>query len=592
MDLLRFSTAGSVDDGKSTLIGRLLYDSKGVFEDQLEAAARSTVNRSAGPIDLSLLTDGLRAEREQGITIDVAYRYFATPKRKFIIADTPGHEQYTRNMATGSSTANLAIVLIDARHGALVQSRRHTFIASMLGIPHLVVAVNKMDLVGYSQARYEEIHKDFQAFVDQLGFGDVAFIPLSALSGDNVVANTAAMPWYEGPSLLQHLETVDVSSDENRGALRFPVQLVLRPDLDFRGFAGQIASGTVRVGDEVTALPAGTQSRVKRIHTHDGDLDVAAAPRSVTLLLEHEIDISRGDMIVPTANLPMIRRDFDARIVWMDGEPLDLTRPYLIKHTARTTRVRIHALQHRIDVNTLAEQPAETLRLNEIGRVHLKVAQPLFLDAYEEHRRTGSFILIDPLTNATVAAGMVVADQPAEEPHLGVQRRIDRLAREQHAHHRAALLWLTGPRGVGRSSLARALETRLFHRGVGVVVLDDDAVRELCRNAADALEAMRRVAEMARILVDAGHLVVADLAAPTRVERELVRKTLGAHDFLEVELRAEGVVQDGYEPPVLPELSVAPLDADVAESVAKVLTWLTDHGMFGVPRVVSPGAGI
>jgi len=592
MDLLRFSTAGSVDDGKSTLIGRLLYDSKGVFEDQLEAAARSTVNRSAGPIDLSLLTDGLRAEREQGITIDVAYRYFATPRRKFIIADTPGHEQYTRNMATGSSTANLAIVLIDARHGALVQSRRHTFIASMLGIAHLVVAVNKMDLVAYSQARYEEICAEFHSFVEQLGFGDVTFLPLSALQGDNVVQNSAAMPWYHGPSLLQHLETVDVARDENLDTLRFPVQLVLRPDLDFRGFAGQIASGTVRVGDDVTALPAGTRSRVKRIHTHDGDLQVAAAPRSVTLLLEHEIDISRGDMIVPSADLPMIRRDFDARIVWMDGEPLDLTRPYLVKHTARTTRVRVERLLHRIDVNTLAREPATTLKLNEIGRVHLKAAQPLYLDAYEEHRRTGAFILIDPLTNSTVAAGMVVADQPQEDQSLALPRRVDRQAREQHANHRAGLLWLTGPRGVGRSSLARALETRLFHRGVDVVVLDDEAVRDLCVGAADPPEATRRAAEIARILVNAGHLVVADLAAPTRQERDLVRRIVGAQDVLEVELLAQGIAQEGYEAPVLPDLQLAALDADMAESVVKILTWLTDHGMFGVPRVVSPGAGI
>jgi len=575
MDLLRFSTAGSVDDGKSTLIGRLLFDSKGVFEDQLEAVQRSTVNRSAGPIDLSLLTDGLRAEREQGITIDVAYRYFATPRRKFIIADTPGHEQYTRNMATGSSTADLSIVLIDARFGALVQSRRHTYIASMLGIPHLVVAVNKMDLVAYSQARFDEIKRDFEQFVARLGFAAVTFVPLSALNGDNVVTRSPAMPWYAGPSLLEHLETADVSPVEVRAAFRFPVQLVLRPDLDFRGFAGQIAAGTVRVGDEVMALPAGTRSRVKRIHTYDGDLQAASAPSSVTLLLEDEIDISRGDILVHPARQPMVRREFDARMVWMDTAPLDLDRPYLIKHTTRTVRVRVAALQHRIDVNTLAEEPAHGQSLNEITRVRLHAAQALYLDGYSSQRRTGSFIVIDPLSNATVAAGMVVADQPPEEQAVRDLRRIDRAAREAHAGHKAGLVWLTGPAGTERTELARALEARLFHRGVAAYVLSPEALRASSAHAGD----------LAALLLDAGLLVIADLDAATRAERERVRRQVGADDFCEV-----SVGQDGIEAPVLADCSVVGAELDAA--VARIIATLSERGLFGVARVVSPGAGI
>jgi sulfate adenylyltransferase large subunit len=552
MDLLRFSTAGSVDDGKSTLIGRLLYDAKGVFEDQLEAVARSAVNRASTGIDLSLLTDGLRAEREQGITIDVAYRYFATPKRKFIIADTPGHEQYTRNMATGASTAQLAIVLIDARHGALVQSRRHTFIASMLGIPHLVVAVNKMDLVDYSQDRFDAIVADFRQFCGQLGYSSAQFIPLSALMGDNVVARSEAMPWYAGPSLLEHLETVDVTADENLSALRFPVQYVIRPHLDYRGFAGQITSGVVRVGDEVMALPAGTRSRVARIDTHDGPLQVAAAPRSVTLLLEDEIDLSRGDMLVHPEQLPWVRRELDAALVWMESQPLDPSRPYLLKHTTRTVRARVAAIQHRIDVNTLAQVPAQSLQLNEIARIRLSLAQPLYADAYAEHRRTGAFILIDPLTNATVAAGMIARDQADEAAH-GLQR-VDRATREAQAGHRATVLWLSGGTAEARTWLARTLEARLFQRGVQAFALTGAVAEE--------------VARLGQVLLAAGLVVLVDADADA-AQLQHAALSLGPDD-----------------------LAVATVGAATDGEVAQLVQLLHDRGVFGAPRVGSAGAGI
>jgi sulfate adenylyltransferase large subunit len=604
MDLLRFSTAGSVDDGKSTLIGRLLYDSKGVFEDQLEAVARSTVNRSAGPIDLSLLTDGLRAEREQGITIDVAYRYFATPRRKFIIADTPGHEQYTRNMATGASTANLSIVLIDARYGALVQSRRHTFIAHLLGIPHLVVAVNKMDLVDFSQARFDEIRADFEAFTNQLGFGDVTFVPLSALNGDNVVTRSERTPWYHGPTLLDHLETVDIAADEQLERLRFPVQYVIRPNLDFRGFAGQIAAGTVRVGDTVVALPSGTQSTVRRIHTYDGDVETASAPESITLLLADEIDISRGDMLVHPTDRPWSRRELDAHIVWMDGAALDPTRPYLIKHTTRTVRTQIGPIAHRVDVNTLGQMPAETLQLNEIGRVRLTTAQALFADPYSEFRRTGSFIVIDPLSNATVAAGMICADQPQETDHVVHLPRVDRAARAGQFGHKATVLWLTGTTGAPRQQLARTLETRLFQRGAHAVVVDDAALTGLWHDlggshAQDShREAFRRLGELLRVLVLSGAIVIVDVDAPTRSQRETVRRAVGSEDFLELYVQrldddpTDETSTGLFEAPVSANTEVLLGDAGVDSATSRLLVWLADEGLFGAPKVVSPGAGI
>ena len=419
MDLLRFSTAGSVDDGKSTLIGRLLYDSKGIFEDQLAAIERTSLRRGNVAVDLALLTDGLRAEREQGITIDVAYRYFATPRRKFIIADTPGHVQYTRNMVTGASTADLAVVLIDARKGALEQSRRHAFIASLLGIPHLVVAINKMDLVDYSQAVYDRISDEFAAWSAKLEVHDVTFIPISALHGDNVVQRSKSMDWYQGPSLLYHLEHVHIASDRNLIDNRFPVQWVIRPmsdeHHDYRGYAGQVATGAFKPGDEVVILPSGGQTRVKRIETFDGPLAEAVPPLSVSILLEDDIDISRCDLICRPHNQPTFSSELDAMVCWMNERPLTVGARYAIKHTTRSGRAIVDQLRYRIDVNTLhRDEGADSLGLNEIGRVHIRTSSPLLVDEYRKNRHTGSFILIDETTNETVGAGMIVAAGAAE----------------------------------------------------------------------------------------------------------------------------------------------------------------------------------
>jgi len=418
-EMLRFTTAGSVDDGKSTLIGRLLHDTKSVYEDQLAAVKKSRVNRASnGHVDFSLLTDGLKAEREQGITIDVAYRYFSTARRKFIIADTPGHEQYTRNMATGASTADVAIVLIDAKAflkqgGLLPQSRRHTYIASLLGIPHVVAAVNKMDLVGYSEESFAAIRAEFLELTAQLGLKSVTVIPVSALEGDNVVAPGTAMIWYEGPTLLEYLETVPLRVDEADGPMRFPVQLVLRPDGNFRGFAGQVARGVLRAGDRVLALPSRKQSTVSRIVTYDGDLAAAAYPQSVTVELEDEIDLSRGEMLVAASEgdgaLPEVSRRFRSMIVWMHEEPLAVGRTYVAKHTTRTVRATVRAIRYRVDVNSLAHGATDRLEMNEIAEVEFEANLPLFFDAYRENRWTGSLILIDGVTNATVGAGMIVA---------------------------------------------------------------------------------------------------------------------------------------------------------------------------------------
>ncbi|GIH48985.1 sulfate adenylyltransferase subunit CysN [Microbispora rosea] len=417
MDILRFATAGSVDDGKSTLIGRLLFDSKAIFEDQLEAVERTSRDRGTEYTDLSLLTDGLRAEREQGITIDVAYRYFATPKRKFIIADTPGHIQYTRNMVTGASTADLAIILIDARKGVLEQSRRHAFLTTLLRVPHLVLAVNKMDLVDYSEARFEEIREEFTAFASKLNASDLTFIPISALHGDNVVSRSENMPWYEGSSLLHHLENVHIASDRNLVDVRFPVQYVIRPHSatsqelhDYRGYAGQVAGGVLKPGDEVLHLPSGLTTTITGIDTFEGPVEEAFAPMSVTLRLADDIDISRGDMICRPNNQPEAAQEIDAMICWMaDGLKLQPRSKLIIKHTTRTARALVRDLHYRLDVNTLhRDESAAALGLNEIGRVSLRTTQPLFVDDYARNRLTGGFILIDEATNGTVGAGMIV----------------------------------------------------------------------------------------------------------------------------------------------------------------------------------------
>jgi bifunctional enzyme CysN/CysC/sulfate adenylyltransferase subunit 1 len=468
MDLLRFSTAGSVDDGKSTLIGRLLYDTKGAYEDQIASI------RKSGTLDLSLLTDGLRAEREQGITIDVAYRYFATPRRKFIIADTPGHEQYTRNMATGASTADLTIVLIDARKGVLPQSRRHAYIASLLGIPRVAVAINKMDLLEFREDVFCSIERDFLEFARDLGFREVRVFPISALDGDNVVTPSDRTPWFYGGTLLDYLESVPVNDDRHRGPFRMAVQYVIRPTLDFRGYAGQIASGTIRPGDLITVLPSGRRTRVKSLSSYDGDLPEGFAPMSVTLTIEDEIDISRGDMLTAPNAPPGVAQRLEASLVWMGEQPLRLGQSYLAKHTARQVRATIPAISYKVDVRTLERLDAAELHLNEIAVVTLETQKPLFFDPYSENRATGSFILIDPVSNATVAAGMIrgASDDDARRRRVTEEERYARFG-----HHPAILHVPAG------TEVAYELERLLFDRGCLVRVAEDASVAQVLRNA-------------------------------------------------------------------------------------------------------------
>jgi sulfate adenylyltransferase large subunit len=471
-DLLRFTTAGSVDDGKSTMIGRLLYDSRNVFEDQIESVTKASAGRNAGPIDFSLLTDGLRAEREQGITIDVAYRYFATPKRKFIIADTPGHEQYTRNMVTGASTAELAIILVDARKGLLPQSRRHAYISSLLGLQHLVIAVNKMDLVDYDESVFNKIETDFRQFLSRFQSIEPYFIPISALAGDNVVLRGDNTPWFHGKTLLEHLESVPAGGRVEQTAFRLPVQRIVRPDLDFRGYAGQIASGAVHPGDPVTIIPSGRTTHIKSIVTFDGELKEARAPQSVTLTLADEIDIVRGDLISSEDATPSTSRLFDSTVVWFDDEPLNPQKRYRLKHTSHQQWAEVKAIHYRLNINTLDHEPADALEMNAIGSLRIETARPIYFDSYRRNRGTGSFILIDPVTNATVAAGMIagaVEDshaKPKAHAHLksGPVTEGERAVRYGH---RGAIVHLGN-----RTDLLELLERRLFDRGATVVSLD------------------------------------------------------------------------------------------------------------------------
>ena len=499
IELLRFTTAGSVDDGKSTLIGRLLHDSKAVYEDQLASVKKSRINRSSGPIDFSLLTDGLRAEREQGITIDVAYRYFATPRRKFIIADTPGHEQYTRNMATGASTADLAVILIDATKGLLPQTRRHAFIASLLGIGNVLAAVNKMDLVEYREDLFLELQDDFLELTSQLGIANVQCIPISALGGDYVVDRSHRMPWYQGPTLLEHLETVPLPESDSLQSFRFPVQTVIRPDAAFRGFAGRIASGVIHPGDPVVALPSRQKTRVRSIVSFDGELPQASSSMSVTLQLDDEIDLSRGDMLVSPQHLPSVARKFHAGVVWLHEAPLELGRTYLVKHTVRQTKIRALRIQHRFDVNTLAKQPATRLEMNEIASLDFETHVPLFFDPYLSNRTTGSFILIDPATNATVGAGMIqekaFAPRVAEES--GTEFAADGVAQSlvaveerysRHGHSPAVFLL------EGHAALASRVERLLFDAGFEVLHIGSSESNE-------ALVEAVRVTQSAGIIV-------------------------------------------------------------------------------------------
>ena len=464
-ELLRFTTAGSVDDGKSTLIGRLLHDSKSVYEDQLASVKKSRINRSTGPIDFSLLTDGLRAEREQGITIDVAYRYFTTARRKFIIADTPGHEQYTRNMATGASTADLAIILIDAPKGLLPQTHRHAYIASLLGIPNLLAAVNKMDLVGFSEARFLELEQAFAELAGQLGRANVQTIPISALEGDNIVRRSGRTEWYTGPTLLEHLETVPIRRPVSSGALRLPIQYVIRPDANFRGFAGQIASGVLVPGGEVLALPSQQRTRVKSIASFDGDLTEAFSPMSITLTLEDEIDLSRGDMLVSPDQAPEASRRFEAMIVWMHPQPMQLSQNFLLKHTTRTTRAQALRILHRVNISTLRNEPSRQLQMNDIASIELQTVAPLFFDGYESNRTTGSFILIDPISNATMAAGMIRRNLAESAGDYAPVTAVERQAR--NGHRPAVIL-------VKHQELGQAIERKLFDDGYQVIAVNED----------------------------------------------------------------------------------------------------------------------
>jgi sulfate adenylyltransferase large subunit len=524
-ELLRFTTAGSVDDGKSTLIGRLLHDSKSVYEDQLASVKKSRVNRSSGPIDFSLLTDGLRAEREQGITIDVAYRYFATSRRKFIIADTPGHEQYTRNMATGASTADLAVILIDAAKGLLPQTRRHAFIASLLGIPNVLAAVNKMDMVEYHEDIFLTLQKEFLELAAQLGIAHVQCIPISALEGDNVVQQSKRMAWYTGPALLEYLETVPLPRKIVRDDFRFPVQTVIRPDASFRGFAGRIAGGIVRPGDEVLALPSGHKTRVAAIVTYNGELPQAVANMSITLRLEDEIDLSRGEMLVSPARPPRMGRAFSAQLVWLHSDPFEVGKTYLIKHAVRQTRIKGTRIVNRININTFAKETATRLRMNDIAEVELESSLPLFFDPYSKNRTTGSFILIDVLTNATVGAGMItgtsgeqgVANQTAwDAVDSGeLTERVTAEQRQERNGHAAGVI-VTG----SRTHLGPQIERLLFARGFQAVLVGgaDIPPSELLR--------------VARICIAAGFILIYAGDVPGEADREQLSADSNKHFFL------------------------------------------------------------
>ncbi len=472
-ELLRFTTAGSVDDGKSTLIGRLLHDSKSVFEDQMAAVKKSRINRSSGAVDFSLLTDGLRAEREQGITIDVAYRYFETPLRKFIIADTPGHEQYTRNMATGASTANLAVILIDATKGVLAQTRRHTYIASLLGIPNVLVAINKMDLVEYREEVFLKLQKDFDALAKQLAVPHVVTIPISALAGDNVVTRSEHTPWYHGPTFLEHLETVPLRVEAPSDAVRFPVQYVIRPDQSFRGFAGQVASGVIRPGDTVVSLPSERRTRVKAIATFEGDAPEAFPPMSVTVTLEDEIDLSRGDMLVSPAHPPRISRHFEAMVVWFNSEPTEPGKSYLLKHTSRSVRAKALKIRYRVNVNTLVQESVENLKMNDIAYVEFETVSPLFFDPYTQNRITGSFILIDPISNATLGAGMIRADLSDQTgvAEAATHAQVTPAERYKRHGHNPGLILVEG-----NPELATRLERALFDEHFEVLLVSGENV--------------------------------------------------------------------------------------------------------------------
>jgi bifunctional enzyme CysN/CysC len=539
--MLRFITCGSVDDGKSTLIGRLLYESKLVFEDHLAAleADSAKVGTQGGDLDFALLVDGLAAEREQGITIDVAYRFFTTEARKFIVADTPGHEQYTRNMVTGASTADLAVILIDARKGVLTQTKRHSYLVSLLGIRKLVLAINKLDMVDYSRDVFERIEADYRRFAAEIGLSDIVAIPLSALRGDNIIEPSPNTPWYEGPSLIGHLETVEVPDVAAEAPFRMPVQWVNRPDQDFRGFSGLAVSGTLRPGDQVRVLPSGQTSTVKRMVTYDGDLDEVVANQSLTITLEDEIDVSRGDVIA-AANSPAVVADqFEANIVWMAQEPLVPGRHYVLKLGTRTVGAKLSPPKYGVNVNTLEHTALKTLELNEIGVCTLTLDRPIPFDPYHENRDMGGFILIDRLTNNTVAAGMLNFELRRSQNVHWQAVEVNKEARAVLGSHRPAVIWFTGLSGAGKSAIANLVEKRLHAAGARTYLLDGDNVRhglnkDLGFTDADRIENMRRVAEVSRLMVDAGLIVLVSFISPFREEREQARSLLEPGEFCEV----------------------------------------------------------
>jgi bifunctional enzyme CysN/CysC len=618
-ELLRLLTCGSVDDGKSTLIGRLLHDSKMVYEDQMAAVTRDSAKKGSagGEVDLSLLVDGLKAEREQGITIDVAYRYFSTARRKFIIADCPGHEQYTRNMATGASTCNLAIILIDARHGVMQQTRRHSFIVSLLGIRHVVVAINKMDLVDFSQERYEQIKKDYTDFVTKLEMTDLHFIPMSALKGDNVVDESENMPWYRGGTLMHHLETVHIAGDRNLIDFRLPVQYVNRPNLDYRGFCGTVASGVVRQGDEVVSLPSGRRSKVTRIVTYDGDLKEAFAPQSITITLADEIDASRGDMFVHPNNLPRVDRSFEAMVVWLNDKSLVPGTQYLIKHATKLTQGQCGALRYRVDVNSLHRQEAAELKMNEVGRCKITLNTPIAFDPYRKNRNTGAFVFIDRLTNNTVGAGMIIDREStlggfgadlwdvveAESKTAQTAGSVTTDERKKRSGHGAATILITGLTGTGKTAIAHALERRLFDAGKTVYVLDGKRMRHgiskgLGYSAWERSENLRRSIEVAKLMNDAGLISICAFVAPDADVREKAKQTVGAEKFVEIFVTApmetlrkrdaDGMyakadageiaeypgVSAPYEAPKNPDLTLETDQLDVAACVDRIVTLL------------------
>jgi bifunctional enzyme CysN/CysC len=607
--MLRFITCGSVDDGKSTLIGRLLYDSKLVFEDHLATLESDSkkVGTQGGELDFALLVDGLAAEREQGITIDVAYRFFSTERRKFIVADTPGHEQYTRNMVTGASTADLAVILVDARKGVLTQTRRHSYLVSLLGIRHVVVAVNKLDLVDYSQDVFAQVEADYREFAAQIGLKDIVCIPMSALRGDNIIEHSERTPWYSGPTLVGHLESIEIEDELHEGAFRLPVQWVSRPDLDFRGFAGQIAGGTVRPGDRVRVVPSGRESTVARIVTADGDLDEAGAGESITLTLTDEIDVSRGDVIAAASSPPAVADQFEAHIVWMDEKEMLPGRPYLLKIGTRTVGVTLVHPKYKVNVNTLEHTAAKTLGLNEIGVCNINLDRPVAFDPYDQNRDMGGFILIDRFTNATVAAGLLhFALRRSDNVHWQAIE-VDKRAHAAQKGQQPAVVWFTGLSGAGKSTVANIVERKLHELGRHTYLLDGDNVRhglnkDLGFTDADRVENIRRVAEVAGLMVDAGLIVLVSFISPFRAERQMARERVEGTEFVEVHVDTPLAVAEGrdpkglyqkarkgelvnftgidspYEPPESPELHIDTTQLSAEAAADLVIDYLRRNG--------------